>query len=116
MPTATRTLPRAEAQAIARALNRGAIGEGRVEFYASMARRGEVDAAFIDRLASPGRPHGVAGDDPDGGEDYSFLWPPRTAAEREERIMAAAAARAARAGEPMTDDEADALFPPEPES
>jgi hypothetical protein len=96
MTTTQRTLPRAEAQALARAVNRGAIGHGRVAHWAGMARRGEVDAAFFDRLASAGMPYGVAGDDPDGGEDFSFLWPPEDAAEagrrqaRAERLMASA--------------------------
>jgi hypothetical protein len=51
-------------------------------------------------------------DDGEVDEEFRLLWAPTTARERERRFMAAAAAR--HSGE-LTDDEADRLFPPEPE-
>jgi hypothetical protein len=74
----------------------------------------ERDHEIIDLLtASPVRASARYEDDSDDGE-FTALFPPRTARERERRVMAAASARAARASAELTDSEADALFPPAP--
>jgi hypothetical protein len=109
------------AQALGRALNRGAVGEHRVAHYASLIRMGRIDAASIDRLADPQHPYGLAGADDDDELDAesAALFPPATFEERIARHEAgqiAAAARRDAAGDGVTDAEWTRIFgapPPE---
>jgi hypothetical protein len=114
---------RKASRALGRALGRGAVSEGRVAHYASLIRRGRIDAASIDRLADPQHPHGLAGGDWDAEDELdpeiAALFPPATFEEaiaRHEADQIAAAAARDAAGDELSDEEWTRLFrypPPE---
>ena len=99
---------------IARAVSRGAISGDRVDHYMELAIAGQDISALDLYVGSDGTTAPAAGPAEDEAQleaDAIALYPPQPGKEREWQAARLAASQAS-AGDELTDEEADALFPP----